>query len=267
MKKAKYLIIFVIGICLLSAGNKAEATVIGFVNNPTTNSVDWTNEINSLGGIIDIDINFNTLTIGSTFASNASAYAVSEGVSFSQIAGMGTIANSAGPGVGSSGLGPFSAGEGVHPISRFVLSDSSQFFGAATSSFVTSFASPVLGVGLFTIDAYLVGYPFYIAAYTGTNATGTLLGTFGSGSQGYNFQGFPPSAANSLYYMGVVSTDNNIGSLKFYTANRANINDTFGIDNIRYATKQVQAVPEPTTILLLGLGLIGLAGVRRKFKK
>jgi hypothetical protein len=43
--------------------------------------------------------------------------------------------------------------------------------------------------------------------------------------------------------------------------------EIIGIDSVEIAGNPIAPVPEPSTMLLLGSGLIGLAGFRRKFRK
>jgi hypothetical protein len=70
----------------------------------------------------------------------------------------------------------------------------------------------------------------------------------------------------AVRFFGIIDTDpiSQITLTVFVPAGTTNY-DWWGLDDVRYASST--AVPEPTTMLLLGSGLLGLLGLRKRFKK
>lgn len=230
----------------------ASAATLGFVNNPSGNSVDWANSINSLGGTVNSNVNFDAHGLG---ALNSTFYSATDGVTLTAGGAIEDVEFGAGPGQATSANSV--PGEGLHADSNFL------FAGPEASSLTISFNQGVLGAGLNIIDAFsnnIFPLVLQVEAFSGQNGTGSSLGVFNSVQQ--NFQ------QNNIYFMGVTS-DAIFSSLVFRDLTN-NGSDRIGLDDIVFATSNGGAsiVPVPAALPLFGTGLavMGFIGWRRKRK-
>ncbi len=217
------------------------AGVIGFVSNPTTNSIDFTNAVVGGGGAVTT-YTFDDLSVG---ALDPSAYA---GITFG--GNISNVAFSAGPSDGNSSSNPRSLGEGPHSASNVIQS------GTTNDNLTIDFASSVFGAGFFIVDNFnILGTGTTISAF---DSSSSLLGTFAGPN--LNFQN------NNQYFMGITSSAGDISRIEFSHSGGVT-GDRIAIDNLLVAAGGGASVPDTSSTLGLFAGvMMGLSIIRRRLQ-
>jgi len=243
-------VLFVTGLAFAFAAGQARADVVtGYNNDPTADSTDFSTGVFGLGGAV-ITLDVGTLSTGPLDTTAFSGVTLAGTDSFT------IVSAGAGPADGNDFTTPLSSGEGLSTSANYIGDDSTRY-----GSLTVSFDTPVLGAGIFLIDLFNPGAadPVTLEAFTGTDGTGTALGTFDAAQ--YNFQN------NNLYFMGITSSGGDIGSIVLIQPFGNPGGDRIGLGNILFSTPSgsPSAVPEPNAILFL-LPVVVLIGVlaRRK---
>lgn len=211
-------------ICLLCASSSSFAIVKGFVDNPQTNSADWTADVLALGSLVNQNIDFESHPTGPL---QPDFYLTTEGVTLTGTGGIGNIVYGTGPDQGNTtGSNP---GEGPNSASNYISS--------SAGTLTITFDAPTFGAGLFTIDKFWSSsvVTMTLEAFTGPDGTGTSLGIFGA--PGINFQ------PNNRYFMGITSSDGDIQSVVLsYVGSTGG--DVYGLDDIMFAGEG-GVIPDP----------------------
>ena len=196
---------------ILGYSQNVYAVTTGFVNNPSSNSVDWTNTVNGFGGTVST-LDFEAHPLG---ALQGNFYAP-QGVTLATTGPFGNVEFGSGPGQANTASNI--PGEGPHPPSNFL------FAGRGAKTLTSTFATPVCGAGLFTIDYFDTNSNdlMMIEAFSGPGGTGASLGSFSSINM--NLQ------PDSLYFMGIADDTNSIRSMVFSYSGQF-LGDDIGIDD------------------------------------
>ncbi len=150
---------------------------------------------------------------------------------------------------------------GAGGVGRYPISGDNfwEIRAGSSGDFSIDFDTPVAAFGFYGIDIGDFGGQLTLALANGLSTIINVPAT--SGGAGNNTDG-------SVLYFGLIGNTaaDQFNSVTFNST--STFADDFGFDDLTVGTlSQLQTVPEPSSIALLGIGLLGFAGIKKKSQR